>query len=97
MRRDQEAEPTLEVRRKRALYRAEHRGTKELDFLLGRFARASVDEMNSDEISTLERLMLEPEPLIERMILSPEQVESGDFLHMIERVRRFHGLDRLEK
>ena len=29
----------LEIRRKRAFYRAHHRGTKELDLILGRYAK----------------------------------------------------------
>ena len=32
----------LEIRRKRAFYRASHRGTKELDIMLGRFAEKCV-------------------------------------------------------
>ena len=47
----------FEVKRRRALYRATHRGSKELDFLLGRFAQQSIESMSNDEIETLERLM----------------------------------------
>ena len=37
----------LRMRRRRALYRATHRGSKEMDFLLGRFAEQTLDGMNA--------------------------------------------------
>ena len=36
----------LAMRRRRALYRATHRGSKELDFLLGRYAEQTVETMS---------------------------------------------------
>ena len=55
----------LELRRKRALYRASHRGTKELDLILGRFAMACVPEMNSERLAAFERLLSCPDPDID--------------------------------
>jgi len=40
----------LDASRRRALYRAEHRGTKELDWLLGRFARAELGGKNCFQV-----------------------------------------------
>ncbi len=50
------------MRRRRALYRATHRGSKELDFLLGRFAAETVETMTDTEISVMERLIETPDP-----------------------------------
>lgn len=50
-------EPDLDVRRRRARFRAWHRGMKEMDLLLGGFADAHVDEMNADELAVFESLM----------------------------------------
>ena len=47
----------LGMRRRRALWRATHRGSKEMDFLLGRFAEQSLDGMNAAEIAVFERLI----------------------------------------
>ena len=45
----------LGMRRRRALWRATHRGSKEMDFLLGRFAEAAVSAVTAprgrDEIA----------------------------------------------
>ncbi len=56
----------LGVRRRRALWRATHRGTKEMDFLLGRFAKQTLDGMDVVEIAVLERLIDTPDPEIEQ-------------------------------
>ena len=41
----------LGMRRRRALWRATHRGSKEMDFLLGRFAERAVETMDVAEIA----------------------------------------------
>ena len=59
----------LGMRRRRALWRATHRGTKEMDFLLGRFAERVLDSMNASEIAVFERLIETPDPAIESCVL----------------------------
>ena len=44
---------------KRLKYRANHRGIKEMDIILGRFANDRLDTLNEDEIDTFEALMEE--------------------------------------
>lgn len=48
---------TIEVRRKRLLFRSEHRGMKEMDIFLGRFARAHLAEMSSGELDEYEGIL----------------------------------------
>ena len=45
------------TRHRRALYRAQHRGTKELDWLLGRYAEAHLAAMAEPELATFERML----------------------------------------
>ena len=54
----------LGMRRRRALWRATHRGSKEMDFLLGRFAEREVEAMDGTEIAAFERLIDVPDPTI---------------------------------
>ena len=49
----------LKTRRKQIIYRANHRGIKEMDILLGRFADAHADRMDAAELDRLEALMEE--------------------------------------
>ncbi len=55
---------TLETRRKRLKYRSQHRGTKELDLVLGRFAADRLDELDLDQIDRFEALLDLPSPLV---------------------------------
>ncbi|GAA3856113.1 succinate dehydrogenase assembly factor 2 [[Pseudomonas] carboxydohydrogena] len=52
----------LDDRRKRLLFRCWHRGTKEMDYILGRFADAHIADLSEDEISDFERLIELPDP-----------------------------------
>jgi len=45
----------IEIRRRRAAYRACHRGTKEMDLILGRFAEAKLPRMTLRELEDFER------------------------------------------
>ena len=47
----------LENRRRRLLWRASHRGMREMDLLLGDFARARIDAMTPAELDQLEAVI----------------------------------------
>lgn len=46
-------------RRKRILYRANHRGTKEADVMLGGFATARIRDLSEADLDTFESLLEE--------------------------------------
>ena len=49
----------MDARRKKLLFRTEHCGMKENDFLLGRFARANVKTLSEADIAAFENLLME--------------------------------------
>lgn len=51
----------LDPRRRKALYHAWHRGTREMDLLLGRFADANIADLSDAELSAFEQLMEVPD------------------------------------
>jgi len=51
----------LALRRKRLCYRCWHRGTKEIDMLLGPFAERFTPDMGEPEIADFERLLVLPD------------------------------------
>ncbi len=66
-----------EVRRKRALYRSWHRGTRELDEILGPFAEQHVNAMAGPQLDQFETLLEHPDPelftwFVEREPVPPE-------------------------
>ena len=52
----------LDDRRKRLLFRCWHRGTREMDLILGRFADAEIATLGDDELTRLEHLIDVPDP-----------------------------------
>jgi antitoxin CptB len=82
----------LGMRRRRALWRATHRGSKEMDFLLGRFAERTLDRMNAVEIAVFERLIDVADPAIEACVLEGSSLGERDLDELLDRLRRFHGL-----
>ncbi len=84
----------LGMRRRRAVWRASHRGTKEMDYLLGRFAEQAVDSMNSDEIAVLERLIEMQDPEIELSVYEGYSLGDKDLDTLIVLIREFHNFPR---
>ena len=82
-----------ETRRRRAAYRACHRGTKELDWILGRFAQAALPDMPEDWLCRFERMLALPDPDLQDMILHPELMPAGEYVDLVAAVRAFHGLE----
>ncbi|WP_297489245.1 succinate dehydrogenase assembly factor 2 [Acidocella sp.] len=53
--------PPLDTRRRRIIYRAQHRGTYENDLLIGDFVKARVATMTETELDELEAVMEFPD------------------------------------
>ena len=84
----------LEIRRRRARFRAEHRGTKEMDWLLGRFAQAMLPQMDDEALEEFERLLSLSDPDLNAWILDPGLVTDTTVAPLISKLRVFHGLDQ---
>jgi antitoxin CptB len=82
-----------DTRRRRAVYRACHRGTKEMDWILGRFAERSVGDMTPDRLALFERMLDLPDPDLQDMVLHPEFAPAGEFAEFVIALRVFHGLE----
>ena len=79
----------LDIRRKRLLFRCWHRGTREMDLILGRFADAEIGGLTDDELGQLEQLIEVPEPdlyaaLTGNVPLAPEHTSA-----LFDRIKAF--------
>jgi antitoxin CptB len=83
----------LETRRRRAAYRANNRGTKEMDWLLGQYAAEHLAGMDGETLARFERLLAIPDPDLQQWILKPETLGETEFASLIAAVRRFHKLE----
>ena len=82
---------TLDIRRKRLKYRSQHRGTKELDLLLGRFAVARLDTLNAGQIDRFEALLEVPSPLVYTWVVgqdAPPPDMDTDILRLLREFNR---------
>jgi antitoxin CptB len=64
----------LSMRRRRLRYRAWHRGTKEMDLVLGPFADAHVERLGAPELDRLEALMDEEDTDLLKWVMGQEAV-----------------------
>jgi antitoxin CptB len=82
----------LDTRRRRAAYRAGHRGTKEMDWILGRYATSVLATMHPAQLAVFEELLALPDPLLQDMILHQGALPDGEVGALIMKLRAFHGL-----
>jgi len=78
-------------RRKRALYRAHHRGTKEMDIVLGGFADAEMAELSESDLTMFEVLLALPDPDIDGLFKGAEP--PPELARLMGRIRQHHGLE----
>ena len=53
-----------ETIRKQIIYRSMHRGSKEMDLLLGNFVKKNIDKFNNTELKDLEKLLFIEDEII---------------------------------
>jgi antitoxin CptB len=82
----------LTLRRKRALYRAQHRGTKEMDWMVGRFAEARLGDMSVDQLSTFEEFIEIGDPELNGWLLDPARCNEPTFASLVKEIRVFNSL-----
>jgi antitoxin CptB len=86
----------LSDRRKRLLFRCWHRGTREMDLILGRFADAHIAELSDAEIEELERLGELPDPDLFAMLSGAAEIPAELARGLLPRIKAFRGEDASE-
>jgi antitoxin CptB len=84
----------LDMRRKRLRFRAWHRGMREVDLLLGRFADATLDRLDGDELAGFEALLDVPDQEVFAWITGETAVPAEADSPLLRRLLAFHGTDR---
>lgn len=68
----------ISITRKRLIFRSWHRGTREIDLLLGRFAEAHVPEMDEKTLAAYDRFLNNSDPDIYNWISRAEPVPPAE-------------------
>ncbi len=79
----------LSPRRRRLLYRAWHRGIKEMDLLYGRFIDAHVESLSDDEMDALERLFEEPDQVVLSWITGAAAVSTEHDTPLFQKLKTY--------
>jgi antitoxin CptB len=84
------ADDDLAVRRRKLKFRSWHRGMREMDLIMGRFADANIDAMGPEELDAYERLMETPDPDLFGWVLAEGPPPAEADSPMLQRLRAFH-------
>ena len=83
----------LDDRRKRLLFRCWHRGTREMDLILGRFADAEISGLSLNELAQFEELMEVPDPDL-YAALTGAMPPAPEYAHgLFARIKAFRSVD----
>lgn len=80
---------TIENRRKRLRFRSWHRGTRELDLLLGRFADANLGRMSPEQLDRYDALLGNADPDIYRWISGEERPPAAFDCDVLDVIKNF--------
>ncbi|MBP7721805.1 MAG: succinate dehydrogenase assembly factor 2 [Alphaproteobacteria bacterium] len=78
----------IEIRRKRLVYRAWHRGTREMDLILGSFADKNAAGFSDAELDEFESLLQLQDPDLYNWITGTEPVPANLNTDLFEKLKR---------
>jgi antitoxin CptB len=81
----------LDERRRRLLYRAWHRGTKEMDLIMGPFADATIADLSDAELTEFETLNDLPDPDLYAWVSGDVPVPPEFDTGLMRKLRAFHS------
>jgi antitoxin CptB len=84
------ANESLELRRRKLRFRAWHRGTREMDLVLGRFVDAELNDLSEQELAKLEALMEAPDPDLFAWVLGQSEVPPEHDTPIFRRLAEFN-------
>jgi antitoxin CptB len=81
----------LSERRRRLLFRSWHRGIRETDLILGRFADAHIGDLTDAELDEYERLLEVPDHDIYYWVTGEREIAPEFRSDLFARIARFHN------
>jgi len=81
----------LDPRRRRLLFRAWHRGIREMDYIIGRFADAHLTTLADTELDTFESWLDIPDQQMFAWVNGAEAVPAEINSALFQRLRDFHS------
>jgi len=85
------AHGSLDVRRRRLLFRCWHRGTREMDLLMGRFADARIVDLSEAELDDCERLLEVADGDLFAWVVGTAETPSNFDTGLLRKLRAFYA------
>lgn len=80
----------LDARRRRLIYRSWYCGFKEMDLVLGRFAKTHMGLLNEEEVDAYEKLLEDNnDPRLYRWITAQEEVPTDKDTPLLRKIREY--------
>jgi antitoxin CptB len=86
-------EDALEIRRRRLRFRSWHRGTREADFILGRFADAHLADFSAEQLDRYAQLLEKSDPDIWDWLTDRAPVPAADDSDVLRLLKNFKFSD----
>ena len=80
----------LDTRRRKLLFRAWHRGMREMDLIMGRFADAAVEHLTEAELAEFEQLIEMPDRELLAWVTGEADAPAAYDTPLLRRLREFH-------
>jgi antitoxin CptB len=80
----------LDARRRKILFRSWHRGMRETDLIMGRFADATIAQLSEDELAEFEKLIEVPDRELLAWVTGETKVPASHDTALLRRLRDFH-------
>ena len=87
----------LDIRRRKLLFRSWHRGIREMDLIMGRFADAWIERLTDAELGEYERLIEVPDGVLLAWISGEGEVPPEHDCAVLRRLRAFHETSGAER
>ena len=86
----QRSSSDLDVRRRKALFRSWHRGIREMDLVLGRFADSEIEGLSDAELEDYEALMEVPDRDVFSWLTGEVETPENYDTVVFRKIRDFH-------
>ena len=87
----------MDARRKKLTFRANHRGFKEMDLIMGHFADAHIASLSDEELGHFEALLEAPDQDVYSWIVGDVDVPSDYQTSLLKRLQTFDVASILNK
>ena len=78
-----------EILKRQIIYRSSHRGTKEMDLLLGNFVKQNIDRFTNSELRDLEKLMEIEDEILQKWYFGKSNENLISFNKVTEMLKEF--------